>query len=233
MYFKNHFCIVFILLFSLWGCGHTSNINCKPALFPYPQYKLKAESIRLDKIETQKIEGQKIEISDLQIIVPKGWHYEEAFKDTFKFTSDDGRLFILFPEKDKPISDSTENYKFIGCNNFNANTPVTTRPQKDYFTDLYFFTDDQLSDDHSYWEYFVLWSKTGTLRHAIDLYYFNGDNLEAFQKNINPAYMKGSMLSEITIFPKTIAPNHLTIASRFTDDPFFKAFLEMLDTLNP
>jgi hypothetical protein len=224
--------VVLAAIVTLWGCRHPTESRCKPALFPYIQYNYEAAPIILGQFHTQIDAEKSIELFNLRLSVPEGWTCEKVFAKSFKFASADGRVFLLSFEKDVPFTDSTEGFRFIGCDDFKSNKPATVRSKKDYYTGLYLFTADQLSDDPIFWEYYILWSKTEIFRDSLDIFHFKGGHLEGFQRNIDPNHKKGAIECEIVIFPNKIAPDFITIASRFTDDPFFASFVDMLDSLN-
>jgi hypothetical protein len=121
----------------------------------------------------------------------------------------------------------------IGCKNFVVKNQEKTKTQKEFYTDLYLFTDDKLDNDPMFWQYHILWCKTEFLRNTDELFHYTGENLEAFQRNYKLECTRGRLLMQSEIFPKKIAPDYLVIASRFKDDAFFVEFLEMLNVMNP
>jgi hypothetical protein len=123
----------------------------------------------------------------------------------------------------------------VGCKNFIEKTQNNIKTKKEFYTDLYLFTDDQIGSDPTFWQYYILWSKTEFLRDTDELIYYTGNNLEAFQRNskLGPDCTKGGVVMQSEIFPKKLAPDYLSIASGFKDDAFFVEFLEMLNAMNP
>ncbi len=219
-------CVVFL------GCTHHTKDRCSPALFPYIQYNQKAEFIQLDQISNSNQTGHTAEIFNLRFIPPEGWTYKKVLVNSYQFFSRDGRSFLLSFEKNKSIEDDVEGFHIIGCDQFESDNIETVRSQKDFYTDLYRITSEELSVPLTFWQSYILWSKTKSFGVADAIFHIGGNNLEAFQKNIDPNQMKGSLQCEIVIFPNIISPNYITIASRFTDDSFFQSFMEMLDALN-
>jgi hypothetical protein len=219
------------------GCYNALQVQCKPMLFPYPEYSYKAKSIELGrfyKTMNTTDSGKNLELFNLILSVPEGWICEKMHEKTYIFRADDGRNFIFSLNRYAPFEDGDEELNFIGCNNFKTNQHTNfNKSEKDLITDMYLFTDDQLNDDPTFWQYFILWSKSDILRNSTDLFHYNGANLEAFQRNINPEYDRGSLQAEIVIFPKKIAPGYIEIGSGFADNSFFATFVDMLDALNP
>jgi len=214
------------------GCSNTNQLQCTPALFPYPEYKFKAEIIHLANSQKLLAQGGKqVNIFDIKLVIPKEWNYEKAFEKTINFKSENGRGFILSLEEDEIISDDWQEFRFIGCQMPNKKRSVIKRTMSSYYSDLYSFTDEYITDKSDIWFYYILWSKTKFFRNATRLINYRGENLIAYQRNIDSKCncSHGSVRTHITIFPNSIFPKYITIAAGFTDDSFFSDFLVQLN----
>lgn len=218
------------------GCGGGSSTLCKPVLFPYVEYGYHAESEELAGTYESNNTSQKAEIFGITMELPRSWHYKLHGEWGAKFFLDDGRTIAMFLNKGRTFTDDTKDFYIIGCDSpFSHKNTVTTRTHKEYISSIYLFTDEDLNGEPTFWQYFVLWSKTKILRDAIKLVHFRGKHIEAFQKNHDPGSLcaHSDIACQIEVFPDKIAPDSLTIAAGFVDDAFFADFLDMLDTLNP
>ncbi len=239
-YVKVKLILLFLLVLSSVQYGCTVQTVCKPTLFPYSEYHYKAEPITLAGSHAIPGKGLSIDVFDLELKVPDGYTHEKVFPQTYKFTLGKKRLFILsmndgarFGGGPGSIND-IENFNFIGCNNIKIKDHEKTKTHKDFNTDLYNFTVDDLTPEPDFWQYFILWTKTEHLRDSERLVHFTANNLDAFQKSIDPRMRtEKSILTQIRIFPNKIAPNYISIAADFIDDAFFVEFLNMLNALNP
>lgn len=229
---KKLFFFLLLSLATLCACSTNQHNGCKPALMPYVEYEYKAEPQKLSSdyvLKSQKV----IDFHGLKLAMPQGWNYEKVdAKKAIKFFNDKNR-FLLIYEKNIDIRCDTEKSYIIGCKNFAEKGAEKTKTQKEFYTDLYLFTDAELDSDPTFWQYHILWCKTKFLRDTDELFFYTGKNLEAFQRNYKPGCTKGSLVMQSEIFPQKIAPDYLSIASRFKDDVFFVRFLEMLNTMNP
>lgn len=235
MPYKKLIFFLFLSLAALSGCSTNQYNGCKPVLMPYVEYEYKAKPQKLSGDYVQKTE-EIIDFHGLKIAVPRGWSYETVLDGrTIKFFKDKGHVFILNFEKNIDISCDAEISYMIGCKNFIVKNQEKTKTQKEFYTDLYLFTDDQLDSDPMFWQYHILWCKTEFLRDTDDLFHYTGENLEAFQRNskLGPACTKAGLVMQSEIFPKKIAPDYIVIASDFKNDAFFVKFFEMLNAMNP
>lgn len=223
------------------GCNNSPPQKCKPILFPYIEYTYKAQPRKLAGEYLHSTQLETIDFFNLNLDIPKGWSYERVFAGkTIKLSKGEKRFFLINFHKAKTRIDDASNFKFIGCDAFASKETITTRTDKDFWTDLYLFTSDQLQGEPSFWQYSILWSKTEFLRDATKLIHYKGKDLEAFQRNIKPKSCAcGSTRVHIEIFPKKLEPDHLTIiadidnADADANDIFFADFLYMIDKLNP
>ncbi len=235
---KKLFFFLFLSAAVLSGCSIKPHNGCKPVLMPYVEYGYKAESQKLSGSYIQK-NKEIIDFHGVKLVVPQGWSYETVFAGrTIKFSKDKDRFFILNFKNNKLFrNDDIQTFKMIGCKNFSVKNKDQgkTRIRKEFYTDLYLFTGDQLDSNPTFWQYYILWTKTEFLRDAVKLIHYTGENLEAFQRNIDPrtACAKADVVMQSEIFPKKIAPDYLAIAAGFRDDAFFVEFLEMLNAMNP
>ncbi len=228
--------IILLLMIVIIGCGGGSSIRCKPVLFPYVEYGYHATSEELACKYKSDDTFQKAEIFGITMELPQSWHYDVHGEWGVKFFLEDGRTIAMFLNKDRSFTDDTTNFNYIGCDSlFSQKSTVTARTRKEYISSIYLFTDEDLEGEPTFWQYFVLWSKTKILRDAVKLVHFRGKHLEAFQKNHDPGRLcaHSDIACQIEIFPDKIAPNSLTVAAGFADDAFFAELLDMLDTLNP
>jgi hypothetical protein len=209
--------------------------ECKPVLFPYVEYGYKAE---LQKLAGSKIisDGEIIDFHGMRFRLMKGWSYEKVFSGrTIKFYKDKSRFFILSFSNNKDIHLDNETFKMVGCKNFSIMDSTRTKTKKEFYTDLYLFTDEQLSGNPTFWQYYILWAKTEFLHNAIKLTHYRGKNLEAFQRISDPktACTDADIIMRSVIFPNKIAPAYLKVTAVFRDDAFFQRFFNMLDAMNP
>jgi hypothetical protein len=232
---KKLFFFLFLLLAVLNGCSVSQYNGCKPVLLPYVEHNYKAEPQKLSRSYVQR-HTELIDFQGIKVAVPQGWSYEEVFSGrTIKISKDKNRFFILNFVKNVDIWCDIETFYMIGCKKFSEKKQKTIKTEKEFYTDLYLFTDDQLDNDPTFWQYYILWCKTEFLRDTDELIHYRGENLEAFQRNskLGPACTKGGVVMHSEVFPKKIAPDYLSIASGFKDDAFFVEFLEMLNVMNP
>ena len=215
------------------GCAYNVNTQCRPMLFPYVEYGYQAKPKMLNGLFDSANALNTNERFDLKLSTPEGWSIEEMGSQTLIFRSIHGTTFLFSIEKDKQFESSGMGMNLLGCDYFNYGATAKIRTERELYTDIFLFTEAQLSDNPAFSEYAVLWSKSELLRDAVALYHYQGDNLEAFQRNMDPERSRGSVQCEIVVFPNKIAPDYITIASRFTDDAFFADFLDMVNTLNP
>lgn len=232
---KKFLCFLFLSLVTLSGCRTNQNSDCKPVLFPYVEYEYKAEPQKISGgyiSETEEI----IDFHGLKLPVPQGWHYKKVFSGrTIKFFKDKHRSFIVSFKDNNDIWCDIESFSMMGCKKNSLKSQETARTKKEFYTELYLFTDDQLDRDPTFWQYYILWAKTKFLHDVDKLIHYTGENLEAFQRNskFGPACTKGGVVMQSEIFPQEIAPDYLSIAAGFIDDAFFAIFLSKVDTLNP
>lgn len=228
---------VFVLaMIVIIGCGRGSTGPCKPMLFPYSEYGYHAEPEELAGKYKGDDTSQKVEIFGITMELPHGWRFKAHDEWGIKFFMDDGRTIAMFFNKGRSFTDDAKNFNFVGCDSlFTHKSHTTTRTHKEYITSIYLFTDEDLQGEPTFWQYFVLWSKTDILRDAVKLVHFKGKHLEAFQKNHDPRTLcaHSDIACQIEIFPDKISPDSLTIVAGFTDDAFFADLLDMIDTLNP
>jgi hypothetical protein len=227
--------LFFILLAVLSGCSANQYNSCKPVLMPYVEYDYKAVSQKLSGGYVKK-NAEAIDFHGLKLAVPQGWSYEMVFSGrTIKISKNKNRFFILSIKNNVDIWCDIETFNLIGCKNFIEKNQKIIKTKKDFYTDLYLFTDDQLDSDPTFWQYYILWSKTEFLRDTDELIHYTGENLEAFQRNskLGPDCTKGGVVMQSEIFPNKIAPDYLSFAAGFKDDAFFVEFLEMLNIMNP
>jgi hypothetical protein len=225
----------FLLLAVLSGCSANQYNSCEPVLMPYVEYDYKAVAQKLSGEYVQKNE-EVIDFHGLKLAVPRGWNFEMVLAGrTIKIFKDKNSSFILSFVKNTDIWCDIEDFYMFGCKDFSEKKIKTVKKEKEFYTDLYLFTDDQLDGDPTFWQYYILWCKTKFLRDTDDLFHFTGENLEAFQRNskLGPACTEAGLVMQSEIFPKIIAPDYIVIASDFKDDAFFVKFLEMLNAMNP
>jgi hypothetical protein len=228
--------LLFFLLLSLVtlsGCSTNQHNSCIPALMPYVEYEYKAEPKKLSNDYVVPVTQEIIDFHGLKLVAPHGWKYEKVVAEkAIKFFNSKNRFLLIF-EKNIDIRYDTEKSNIVGCKNFVVKDEEKTKTKKEFYTDLYLFTDDKLDSDPTFWQYHILWCKTKFLRDTDELFHYTGKNLEAFQRNYKPGCTRGSLVMQSEIFPKKIAPDYLTIASRFKDNALLIKFLEMLNTMNP
>lgn len=234
MHFRFFVYIILSAIPILVGCTHPGEMPCKPVLFPYTEYRYVAESKKLDGIYYRYDGRPTIQLFNLKLSVPNGWTHEKFVEDIFKFSSSDGRMFLFSFDKGRSFTNRAEEVQFVGCADVKSKEPMEFKTPKDYYTDLFHLTADQMGDDPTLWQCYILWSKTDAFRDAVKLTHFIGDNLEAFQKNSKQHPVEAILPpSQIFIFPKNITYDYITVTASFTDDFFFAAFLDMLNSLNP
>ncbi len=224
------------LITVICGCSVSSERRCKPVLFPYSEYGYKALTEELAGSFTRDISQKPIDLFGLKWELPQGWSYRQSSNSAAKITLDDGRFFLLIYQKDRTFTDDASDVHFVGCDNFTkSKDPVTIRSHKDFTSAVYLFTDEDLQGEPTFWQYYVLWTKTKQLQGATKLLHLKGKKIEAFQMNSDTGALCGQseVVCKIEIFPDKIAPASVTIAASFTDDALFARILDMLDTLNP
>jgi hypothetical protein len=230
---KNLFFLSALLCGLLGGCASIHG-NCKPALFPYVEYSHKAELRPLNDSYSQGNDTEIVEFCALKIAIPRGWRCEEPFEKTMRlFTNDKSRSVIVSYELSTTIkTQDLAEIKLIGCDCPKPNVPQEEKTSKDFFTDIYLFTADQMDSiaEPTLWHYYVLWSKTSILRDAIEMVHYQGNNLEAFRHDSDTTR---NVKTTITLFHKKAEPNYYTIAGTFHDNAFFDRFVGLIDTLNP
>ncbi|MCP4746882.1 MAG: hypothetical protein GY874_12205 [Desulfobacteraceae bacterium] len=232
-----YFCLLLFLLLPVMflnGCGLKKQSTCKPVLFPYHEYNYKAKPQKLSGLYTKKIEDV-VNFHGVKIPVQSGWRYEIIFEGTgLKIFKNKDHAFLLNFYKDSPTSSNEyKDFNMVGCQNFSPEIDKE-KSSKEFYTDLFFFTKDDLSENSSFWQYYILWLKTEYLREAVEIEHYTGKNLEAFRRNfdqeIEPS--KFDRTIEMAIFPEKIAPHFLTLISKIKDDKLFDNFLEMLEAAN-
>jgi hypothetical protein len=213
-----------------------ANSQCVPVLFPHEEYNYKAEFKQLKTIEKISSRYKHFEFHNINLAIPGHWNYEYVL---------DGHAVRIFQEsRTMLLSDSkpTESFdidpakmRLVGCNNFKERTDKITKTFKDYIADLFLLTEDQLDDEPNFWQYYILSSKVDYFRSSYKLIHYKGENLEAFQHDVDPKYscVKSGSTTEITVFLMKIAPAYLTINGAFIADDTFEGFLAILDKLNP
>ncbi len=232
-----HFKLLAILLVAIAvfsGCTHTVEVSCYPVLFPYTEYTYDAVINKLEGNYFQYNAQQTTKLFNLKLSVPEGWTFKKSSKNCYKFSSNKGRTFIFSFIDGIPYNDFAQQIHFIGCPDVKSPELLPLKLPKDYYTDLFHFTQDQLANNPTLWQAYILWSKTKALKDAVALNHFIGSNLDAFQKKSNPKRSTQILpQSEIAIFPNRIKPDYIKISASFTDDLFFIAFLDMMNILNP
>lgn len=231
---------LFFVFFLLTGCATQKNFPCKPVLFPYPEYRYRAESQLLLEAYPLPPGQEIITFCGLKIPIPKGWHYERIFHGkTVKIFKEKERFFFVSMTRLTQYTSYFPYFPYVDsldCDWAGAQSNAIRKTQKDYYTDLYFFTDTQLSDapDAWPWQYSILSSKAVYFHDAMRLVHYKGMNLEAFQKNHDP-YIKPDrdVQTTIEIFPKKIKSVYFEMGSDFQDDLFFVNFINMVNMLNP
>ncbi|MCP4745827.1 MAG: hypothetical protein GY874_06745 [Desulfobacteraceae bacterium] len=232
-----YFCLsLFLLLPILFlnGCGLKKQYECKPVLFPYSGYNYKAKSHKMSGVYTRKIH-EIVNFHGVKIPIPSEWRYKEDLNGAVLkiFKNKKYFFFLSFDENSPTPSNEYENFKMIGCKNFSPEIDKE-KSDKELFTDLFFFTEADLSKNPSFWQYYILWFKTEFFREAVEINHYTGKNLEAFQRSFDPKRdsSKFNRAIEMTIFPKKITPHSLTLISEINDDELFDDFLEMLEAAN-
>lgn len=178
-----------------------------------------------------------IDYSGLKIVLPDGWQYEMVFKGkTIKFFNNQGQFFLLSTERSKQHPVYFDYINRQGCRWTVNRDNAIPKTDKEFYTDLYLFTDAQLSDDSEErpWQYMILWFKTQYFFDTKRLIHYKGDTVEAFQKNDDPYIQPGiRSATTIQIFHERITSHYFEIGSSFEDDIFFSKFLNMLNSINP
>ncbi|MCP4746612.1 MAG: hypothetical protein GY874_10815 [Desulfobacteraceae bacterium] len=216
------------------GCGLKNQCACKPVLFPYSGYDYKAKSQKLSGLYSQKIHNV-VDLHGVKVPIPNGWRFKkDNHAPALKIFKNKKHFFLLSFYEDSPTpSGKDKNFKMIGCKNF---VPEIDKEKstKELYTDLFFFTEADLSESSSFWQYYILWFKTEFFRNAVRLDHYTGKSIEAFRRSfdekIKPTKYKVTV--EMAIFPNKITPHYLTLISEIKDDAFFDDFLEMLDATN-
>ena len=238
MHFILRYFIFFFLMTTttfLTACNDQSGESCHPLLFPHVEYGYKAEPQKLPGLYSQQNDDEIIKFHGIRLAIPDGWHHEIVLSGhSAKFIKKDIGFFLLSYEKNMNIESSdTTNFRFIGCDHFKVDKNSITKTSKDFYTDLFSFTDDEIDSDSGFWHYYILWAKIDMFHDSKKLVNYRGNSLEAFQNNIKSRFCECKTFhTRITIFPEKIAPNFLTIVANDIEDPFFKGFLDMIDKLN-
>lgn len=238
MRFSTHFLgfFLFLLLIMLSvGCSAKKDNDCHPLLFPHVEYGYRAELQNLPGLYNHG-DQEIIEFHGIRLAVPDGWRHEIALSGhSVKFLKERQNSFLVSFQKNVNFeSNNTENFRFIGCDNFKPDKTSTTKNSRDYYTDLFSFTDEDIGRDSGFWEYSILWSKIEMFHDSARIIHYAGSNLEAFQNNIKPRFCEcNTVHSRITIFPETIAPDFLTLVANDVEDRFLVFFIDMIDRLNP
>jgi hypothetical protein len=218
----------------LWGCAGPAQSPCKLLLFPYVEYNYQANTADLTKIKsTPIVDGPTIDLFNLVLRTAQGWEIVDIDARTMKFTTDFNKYFILHLETKQPYTGNPDKIKFVGCDASMPGETFAGRTDKEFYTDLYHFTDDQLDGDPTLWQAYILWSKNRMLHYAETLTHYKGRHLEAFLEKIEPKSVKGNVHTRIAVFPDRIAPDYITLESDIAFEPFFTYFLAMIDMLNP
>ncbi|MCP4746121.1 MAG: hypothetical protein GY874_08260 [Desulfobacteraceae bacterium] len=227
------FGLIIICAIFLVGC---SAYQCKPTLMPYSEYGYKAVQQQLPDSYVPKDE-KVINFKGIQLAVLKNWNYKEEFSGkSLKISKNKDTYFLFSHNENKAYPVDAKTFNLIGCADFKADDHGKIKTQKDFFKDLYLFTDDQLEEnENSFWPYAILRAKTDFLRDAKKLSWYKGKNIEAYLREIKSG--KGSKcvkrLTRIEIFPKQLEEHYFTIIAEDMDTAFFEQFLDMIDTLNP
>lgn len=231
---------IFFVFIVFMGCATHKRLPCKPVLFPYPEYRYRAEPQLLDEAYALPLGQEIITFHGLKIPIPKEWHYEKVFHGkTVKIFKDKERFFFISMVRLTQYPSYFPYFPYVDsldCDWGGAQSNAVRKTQKDYYTDLYLFTDTQLSDapDAWPWQYSILSSKAVYFHDAKRLVHYKGMNLEAFQKNRDP-YIKPDrdVKTTMEIFPKKIKSVYFEMGSDFQDDLFFVNFISMVNMLNP
>ena len=229
------FCIV-LAVFVLTGCTTQISCFCKPVLFPYPEYRYRAERYVLDEDYSMRGGQEVIDFYGLQIPIPDGWRYEKVFGKTIKISKNKKHFFWLSMKqlKQHPVYPGYVNS--IGCDWSGFQSNETSKSDKEYFEDLYLFTDSQLTDtpDAWPWQFMILHSKSEYFYDARRIIHYKGSNLNAFQKNSDPYIQPDRHIPTVMeIFPDKIASGFFEMGSSFEDDVFFAEFVNALNVFNP
>ncbi|MCP4746938.1 MAG: hypothetical protein GY874_12500 [Desulfobacteraceae bacterium] len=231
-----YFCLSFFLFFPVMilnGCGIKKQGTCKPVLFPANEYTYKAKSQKVSGSYTLKAE-ETVDFHGVNIPIPKGWRYKKDFNESvLKIFKNKPFFLLIFNEGITAPSNEYKDFRMIGCKNFNPKIDKE-KSSKEFYTDLFLFTEADLSKNPSFWQYYVLWFKTKIFREATELDHYIGKTFEAFQYIIDPEIKasKQKRTITITIFPQKITPHFLTLTSEIKDDALFDEFLKMLDAAN-
>lgn len=216
----------------LVGCGIKAEYGCKPALMPYVEYGYRAEARILSASHTPE-SNEIIEFHDIPLPLPAEWNYERlSGGKAIKFFNGLDQKFILMHEKSKNIQDDFSTFNLIGCNNFPDKK--INKNSKDFYTDLYLFTETQINNESDFWYYYILWAKTKFLRNTVKLVHYSGKNIKAFQRIFDKRTSSGSngIGMKAEIFFKNDDANYLLLVTDMTDDDFFIRFLEMVEAMN-
>ena len=236
---KTVFCFLLSIITTicLSECSGISRVECIPVLPPYNMISLKPESRGLPGTYVSKGDNHIVEYFGLKIAVPKDWLAERIYRTIVRFS--DLKFcqgFLLVYNKGTGLMGNAEVPRLRGCQNFVKNDAYRIKTDREYYQKLYSFTPDQLDPRPSYWQYWLLWSKSKAFTDADALYHYTGSALEAFQRNTSVYtrlhHEKGTR-TELVIFPAKIAPDYLTLIAEDQGDAFFADFLDMLNTLNP
>jgi hypothetical protein len=236
MIHKAPFVYLILYLLIVVGCSEKARMACKPVLFPYPEYRYKAEPVLLNRDSSIRTSGEIIKFSGLKISVPNNWSYERLFNGkTIRFSKSKDHFFFISFKHSEQWPHYFDYKQDLGCDwsEFKSNAPL--KNEKDFYSDLYLFTDNELSSapESLPWQYLVLWEKTQLLDDARRLIYYEGDKVQAFQKNKDPyIHPDSGVETTIVIFYERITSDYFSLGSTFTDDSFFYNFLSMLNTLN-
>jgi hypothetical protein len=229
-----------ILAIVLSGCNSTGcKLECKPVIFPYMEHAYKADPYQLSGKFVPNNDNEMIEYHDLKIEVPKGWGHEIPFGDTLLLFSP-GKEQTVMITYEPPTAFGTaydpNGIHLLGCDNFEVNEPGESKTAKDFFKDLFLFTeiDFEASDfQPTFWHYFILWAKVDHLKNVENMVHYQGNNLEAFRSDKDYKKLKNlDLYSKITLFHKKYEPNYYTIATSYNDDDFVNNFIDMIDVLN-
>ena len=229
---------IFLFLFGVFvilnGCSTVNQGKCKPVLFPYGEYHYKAVPREIGPYVYTN--GKSLEFHGLKIVPPDGWQDEKVLSGSdvkaIRFCKEGNRFLLIFSKNKVIPADDYTNFKMIGCDDFNTQ-PDQNKSRQDFYTDLYLFTDADITDPPTFWQYYVLWAKTTFLRDTEKLFHFKGKNVQAFQRNlVGKAHNEGDVAIKIEIFPKKTAPDYFEIVTDMKGDAFFLDFLGMLDAMN-
>lgn len=221
------FNIMFILLY---GCTSTQ-IICKPVLFPYNEFSYRAESKSFEGMYSRGFKSSAVKFHSLNIEVPNGWQVDTPLDTLHLFSADKTRsIIITFNRSFQINAEDIEKMGIIDCDSFSSSLEQKT--SKEFYRDLYLFTIDDLAsvEDATLWQLYILWNKGDALRNSLRLDHYSGDQLEAFRRDTDTTR---SVKTTIVLFHQNSEPDYYIIAGTFHDNDFFDRFVAMIDAVNP